>query len=157
MACTNNESTNSLDNDVMEEDVTENVVRDNNEDVLETEDVEMFEEAISQGVLTIEEATMLMTYMTANDPKNVGTEIQSAEMVSPLIGAAEEGIITFEQATMLETIIEIPDMEMGNNQGGPGVSGDMISIEDANAFEEKLLAAVGYTAAVGGYPIVDTN
>ncbi|MFT5871239.1 MAG: hypothetical protein ACI8WT_000157 [Clostridium sp.] len=43
------------------------------------------------------------------------------------------------------------------NQGGAGVSGDMVSVDDANTLEAKLLAKVGYKAAAGGYPIVDTN
>ena len=40
----------------------------------------------------------------------------------------------------------------------PSVNTDeMMSVEDANALEAELLAKVGYTAKVGGYPIVDTN
>lgn len=48
-----------------------------------------------------------------------------------------------------------PDKEMG--QAGPGVSVDMMSVDDANALEAQLLEDVGYKAVAGGYPIVDTN
>ncbi|QRN86878.1 DUF1566 domain-containing protein [Clostridia bacterium] len=36
-------------------------------------------------------------------------------------------------------------------------TGSTYTVEEANAIEAELLAAVGYTATIGGYPIVDTN
>ncbi len=54
----------------------------------------------------------------------------------------------------------------GNNQGQPpnGQSGPVgmqrgstLTVEEANNIEAQLLEAVGYSAQVGGYPIVDTN
>lgn len=117
---------------------------------------DMFAEAIEAGVITAEEAVEVMEYMEANDPQN-GGEITEG---GPFVGAAEAGIITEEQGNTLAEMIELPGMDdmMGeSSEGGPSVSEDMISLEDANALEAELLATVGYTAAVDGYPIVDTN
>ncbi len=58
----------------------------------------------------------------------------------------------------------MPEGMMG--QGGPpsgGMSGGMgamestLTVAEAKAIEEELVASVGYTAVKGGYPIVDTN
>ncbi|WP_207655781.1 Lcl C-terminal domain-containing protein [Vallitalea okinawensis] len=54
-------------------------------------------------------------------------------------------------------------MQSGNQgmqQNGVGEktnSGNMLSVEEANEIEAELLAEVGYTSKVGGYPIVDTG
>lgn len=100
-----------------------------------------------------------MTYLEENDPANSESQDQS-DMTDPFTGAAEAGIITEEQAAQLSEMIELPgmeDMEGSSEMGGPTVSSDMMSVEDANALEAELLEAVGYTAVAGGYPIVDTN
>jgi hypothetical protein len=48
-------------------------------------------------------------------------------------------------------------LEESNISDADESSGDMITVDEANAIEARLLAAVGYTSAAGGYPIVDTN
>jgi hypothetical protein len=154
---------NSDDSSVTEE---ESQVNDNSAtegDVAQDEtlmrDDSIFETAIAEGVITAEEAAELMIYMEANDPKNGDGDIEEG----PFVGAAAEGIITEEQAELLTSMIDltsgvdgtVPDMD---GESGPGTtSSDMMSIEEANALEAELLEAVGYTAAVDGYPIVDTN
>jgi hypothetical protein len=52
-----------------------------------------------------------------------------------------------------------PEDGMMGSEGGPmnGQTESTYTVEEANAIEEELVAAIGYTAAVDGYPIVDTN
>jgi hypothetical protein len=62
--------------------------------------------------------------------------------------------------TIISTLVGCGNQQIeqqSEKQEGPGVSGDMMSVDDANALEAKLLAKVGYKAVEGGYPIVDTN
>lgn len=50
-----------------------------------------------------------------------------------------------------------PGGESGGGPGGMPMMESTYTVEEANAIEAELLAAVGYTATKGGYPIVDTN
>ena len=111
----------------------------------------IIDEYVAQSILTQEEAKMLIQYMQDNKPQQ-GVP-PSGEMKDPLSGAVSEGIITQEQANMMEENLS-PDRQ--NMRLGMGAT-EMLSVEEANAIEEQILAAVGYTSAVGGYPIVDTN
>jgi hypothetical protein len=80
-------------------------------------------------------------------------------MIFTLVACSEKS--TDNNSTVETPQAEATDMELegppAEAQGGPGVSGDMMSVDDANALESKLLSDAGYKAAVGGYPIVDTN
>lgn len=90
--------------------------------------------------------------------------------VNPFLGAVEEDIITNEQAEELILVVDLEaimeelgveidtdsGMESSMSEGMPSTS-NSLTIEEAEALEAELLEAVGYTAEVGGYPIVDTN
>jgi hypothetical protein len=66
-------------------------------------------------------------------------------------------ILTITMMFILGACGNQQDASSSEKQGGPGVSGDMMSVDAANTLEAELLAKVGYKAAAGGYPIVDTN
>jgi hypothetical protein len=135
-----------------EEDSTQEVASTENE-TEQNESGLSFDQYVEDGVLTEEEATSLVEYLEANIPEPGTT-------TDPLVTAVEEGIITQEQADALEGSLTPPDQEMGQegSSTGPMVNmDDMMSVDDANEIEAKLLADAGYEAAVGGYPIVDTN
>ena len=118
-----------------------------------TEGTSMLQSAIDEGIVTEDEATALMTYLEANDPNNGGEGTDT-----PFLSAAAEGIITEDQASYLEENIELgPNSMNGESEGGMVATESTYTVDEANGIEADLLAAVGYTAAVDGYPIVDTN
>lgn len=112
------------------------------------------QECVEQGVLTQDEADALVVYLEANKPGQ--SEQSEGGLQDPISDAVTQGIITQEQADIMEDALK-PDGMGDNMNAGPGISEDMMSLEDANALEEKLLSDVGYTSALGGYPIVDTK
>lgn len=139
----------------------EQVPESESKDMNEEGQGSMFAQFIADGVLTAEEAQALSVYMEANDPNN-GAEGENEGMENPFAGAAEEGIISADQATILEAEFELSPMsnDSGESAGGEGPIAnmeEMLSVDEANALEAQLVEAVGYTAEVDGYPIVDTN
>lgn len=54
-------------------------------------------------------------------------------------------------------VIPPPDGDSRSMEGPMTDMENMLSVDEANALEEVLLEAVGYSAVEGGYPIVDTN
>jgi len=111
-------------------------------------------EYVESGVLSAEDAENLMTFLEANDPRNGGQPLDD-----PLAVAAEQGIITEDQANAIDFSIMISEPSSADGQSmGPGTAtASTYTVDEANAIEADLLAAVGYTAKVGAYPIVDTN
>ena len=107
---------------------------------------------VTQGVLTQEEGDALIQYLEDNKPQQGEP---SGDMPDPLSGAVSAGIITQEQADMMESSLMPGGQDV--EQGMSGAGAEMLSVEEANAIEDQLLADVGYTSAVGGYPIVDTD
>lgn len=110
-----------------------------------------FEQYVAEGVLTEEEAEALLTFMEENDPAKGG------KMTDPIAGAVEAGIITQEQAAAIDIDALLGGPDNQDSKGEPSASADMLSVDEANALEAELVEAVGYTAEVDGYPIVDTN
>lgn len=118
--------------------------------------------AIDGGIIDVSTAVLLTNYLDENDPNNQeqGTEGEPSDILNPFTAAAEEGIITEEQAVELENVVELtgPMNSEGAEADSPMANtSEMLSVDEANAIEAQLVEAVGYSAAVDGYKIVDTN
>ena len=158
VGCSNVQETASNNSAIEEEAAVEQIVKqaeDQPGSPMEKSDLASeLEVYVENGVLTEADFTAFMAYLEANDPANGGLA-----GVDPLQGAVEEGILTVEQAAAMDLsdILREPGMDAGQASGPETSTEAMLSLEEANAMEAELLAAVGYTSEPGGYPIVDTN
>ncbi len=91
-----------------------------------------------------------------------------AETQTPPEGTGEMGQMQGERGEMPEGMERPEGMEgmegmeppegMEGMDGGMGMAmGSTYTVEEAESIEAAIVSAVGYTATVGGYPIVDTN
>lgn len=124
---------------------------------------------VNEGVFTEAEATSLKSYLEKNRP-GLGSSGQSKGTNDPIRGAIESGIITQSQAQKLGEILRSKGQkntteknnEQNQNKGfgnfqEPREQLSSITFKEAQNIEEEILKEVGYAAAKGGYPIVDTG
>ncbi len=84
-----------------------------------------------------------------------GPSILDLDLEIPLFGEIEFAS-SFGEGDRGPSSMQGPNSMQGPSSG-QGMMSSTYTVEEANAIEAQLLEAVGYEAAVGGYPIVDTN
>ncbi len=145
-------------------------------DIMEIFDVYVGWEASNNAVILDTSKSYEVTESTTQAQVNQDLNIQQGQMGQ--MGQMPEGEMS-QMGQMPEGEMsqmgQMPEGEMGQMgqmgqmpEGGMGQMGQMPSggmntmestytVDEAEAIEQKLVDAVGYTASVGGYPIVDTN
>ena len=111
---------------------------------------------VESGQMTRAEAQALLAFLKSAEKDN---------QTDPIRAAVDAGVISAQQAQALGELLGAPGQPEGRKdgphtpqdpQGAGPVTGDM-TVDKANEIEAQLLEDAGYSAAEGGYTIVDTG